>query len=419
MKQLLIATGFLFFCFSSQAQLGGVINNAKKKAEQKVNEKVNDEIDKQVDGDKNDDPAPDQKSSEQQQSGSAGSNSSPKQEEAPLKVYSKYDFVPGNMIVAFEDFSQDAVGDFPMKWNTNASGEVVTIEGKPGHWLMLTQKGYFLPEFIDSFADNFTLEFDMMCDQLVNSWGLTSSIVQLPERNRPEEWQSAPNLFTLNILPGGEGNGSCSYDRRKNNTGEAATSAQISTFKDAGKPVHVALWRQKERMRVYLNEQKVWDVPKAFLPDVKYNSLVYAVQLIDGNNHFLLSNIRLAVGAPDTRSKLITEGKWVTHGILFDVNSANIKPESYGTLKQLADVLKENADVKVKIVGYTDSDGDEAKNLDLSKRRAASVKEALSKEFGIDTNRMETDGKGEADPIDTNKTPEGKANNRRVEFVKL
>ena len=101
------------------------------------------------------------------------------------------------------------------------------------------------------------------------------------------------------------------------------------------------------------------------------------------------------------------------------MNSANIKPESYGTLKQLADVLKENADVKVKIVGYTDSDGDEAKNLDLSKRRAASVKEALSKEFGIDTNRMETDGKGEADPIDTNKTPEGKANNRRVEFVKL
>ena len=58
MKQLLIATGFLFFCFSSQAQLGGVINNAKKKAEQKVNEKVNDEIDKQVDGDKNDEPAP-------------------------------------------------------------------------------------------------------------------------------------------------------------------------------------------------------------------------------------------------------------------------------------------------------------------------------------------------------------------------
>lgn len=104
---------------------------------------------------------------------------------------------------------------------------------------------------------------------------------------------------------------------------------------------------------------------------------------------------------------------------LFTSNSANIKPESYGTLKQLADVLKENADVKVKIVGYTDSDGDEAKNLDLSKRRAASVKEALSKEFGIDTNRMETDGKGEADPIDTNKTPEGKANNRRVEFVKL
>jgi outer membrane protein OmpA-like peptidoglycan-associated protein len=73
----------------------------------------------------------------------------------------------------------------------------------------------------------------------------------------------------------------------------------------------------------------------------------------------------------------------------------------------------------VKIIGHTDSDGDDAANLELSKRRAQSVKDALTKEFGIDASRMETDGKGESQPSDKNDTAPGKANNRRVEFVKL
>jgi outer membrane protein OmpA-like peptidoglycan-associated protein len=132
----------------------------------------------------------------------------------------------------------------------------------------------------------------------------------------------------------------------------------------------------------------------------------------------MVSNLRLATGAPDTRNKILKENKWVTHGILFDVNSATIKPESYGTLKEMADVMKEYADLKVKIVGHTDADGSDAANLELSKKRAASVKESLAKDFGIDAGRMETDGKGESEPIDKNTTAAGKANNRRVEFIK-
>ena len=119
------------------------------------------------------------------------------------------------------------------------------------------------------------------------------------------------------------------------------------------------------------------------------------------------------------RNKLLTDGKLVTHGILFDVNSDKIKPESYGTLREIAKVLSENADVKVKIVGHTDSDGADAANMDLSKRRAAAVKNALSDNFGIDASRMQSDGKGESEPSSPNTTAEGKANNRRVEFVKL
>ncbi len=104
---------------------------------------------------------------------------------------------------------------------------------------------------------------------------------------------------------------------------------------------------------------------------------------------------------------------------MFDVNSDKIKPESYGALKDIANVLNENADVKVKIAGHTDADGDDKSNVDLSKRRADAVKNMLSKEFNINADRMQTDGKGEASPIDVNTTTVGKANNRRVEFIKL
>jgi outer membrane protein OmpA-like peptidoglycan-associated protein len=139
----------------------------------------------------------------------------------------------------------------------------------------------------------------------------------------------------------------------------------------------------------------------------------------ENKDEYMVANVRYAIGAPDTRSKLITEGKLVTRGILFDVNSDKIKPESYGVLKEIGTVLKENPAVKVKIIGHTDSDGDDAKNLDLSKRRAASVKNTLSSEFGIESSRLETDGKGESQPSEPNTSPQGKANNRRVEFVKL
>jgi outer membrane protein OmpA-like peptidoglycan-associated protein len=88
-------------------------------------------------------------------------------------------------------------------------------------------------------------------------------------------------------------------------------------------------------------------------------------------------------------------------------------------LKDIAGALLENGAVRIRITGHTDTDGNATDNLTLSKRRAESVKAALISEFHIDGARMETDGKGATLPVDSNATPEGKANNRRVEFIKL
>ena len=421
-KTFLIVICLAALTVSHSQVLKKIADRAKQRMESKTNEKVDTKVDKTVDTvfSKTErtvsdvvkgNPDGDDKQSDQQENNTSSKTAS-------LKVYTRYDFVPGERIIVFEDFAQDGVGDFPAKWNTNAAGEINTIEGKQGHWFSMGKAGFFMPEFIDSLPEDFTLEFDILIDRTAHSWGINTSLAELEDRNKPEAWRSAPNRLTLNLLPGTPGNGSTAYDRRKDGTGEGAISAKMTQFDNMTRPVHVAFWRQKERLRIYLNEEKSWDIPKAFLPAAKLNALVFDIQNID-NWHYLISNLRLAVGAPDTRKKILEQNKWVTHGILFDVNSDKIKPESYGTLKEMANVLKEYADLKVKIVGHTDGDGNDASNLDLSKRRAAAVKESLAKEFGIDESRMETDGKGESEPIDKNDTSSGKANNRRVEFIKI
>jgi outer membrane protein OmpA-like peptidoglycan-associated protein len=411
----------IFFLFSLCVLIHFANGQILKKVTDRVKNKVDNTVDKTADDAMNPNKNKNAIDSTNNQNTTATDNNSGSGP-ATLKTYSKYDFVPGERIIVFEDFAQDAVGDFPDKWNTNAAGEVMTIEGKQGHWFAIGKTGVYMPDFIDSLPDDFTLEFDMLVDKPVHSWGIDVNLTQLPDRNRPADWSYAKNNFSLNILPGSpdfNNNGTSSYKKKKNGVEESSNSTKLTQFIDISRPVHVAFWRQKERLRVYLNEEKTWDVPKAILPEAKLNSLVFNIPTSNDQWYYLITNLRLAVGAPDTRKKILEQNKWVTHGILFDVNSDKIKPESYGTLKEMANVLKEYGDLKVKIVGHTDADGKDDANLDLSKRRAASVKAALAKEFGIDEGRMETDGKGESEPIDKNDTPAGKANNRRVELVKI
>jgi OOP family OmpA-OmpF porin len=303
-----------------------------------------------------------------------------------FQAYSKFDFVPGERVVGFEDFLQDAIGDFPAKWNTNAAGEVVTVAGKPGRWLKLTRAGAFVPEFLPALPENFTLEFDVLVPPTFDSgYFFNASIVELSNLSQIAPWQSADNRFTFTTFPNGGPTWKSQMEARIQGNVVVANGADSATPGKDGNPIHIAVTRQNARVRVYFNEQKLWDVPRALLPAAKYNAILFFVPNVDAGSEYFVGNLRLAVGAPDTRNKLLTQGKWVTHGILFDVGSASLKPESYGTLKEIAGVLAENAALKVQIVGHTDSDGDTAPNLDLSRRRAASVRDALTSEFSIDS----------------------------------
>ena len=334
-----------------------------------------------------------------------------------LQTYSKYDFVPGEKVLAYEDFSQDAVGDFPDKWNTNSAGEVVTVSDLPGKWLMLNKKGIFTPEFIENLPDNFTLEFDMV----YFGSGPYLYLMLLSGSNEKALSYDVGKRSGVNIgiqpIPRDNGGVASinSYDE-----GNKIIDNSIKFQNNGATKIKVSIWRQKQRVRVYLDENKVFDLPKAFPSGKIYNSMLFETWSdFEGQDKYLVGNIKLAAGEPDTRNKLISEGKFSTTGILFDVNSASIKPESYGSLKDIADVLKGNPNVHVKIIGHTDSDGDATMNVTLSKKRAEAVKALLVNEFQIDESRLSSDGKGASEPAARNTTAEGKAQNRRVEFVKI
>jgi OOP family OmpA-OmpF porin len=339
-----------------------------------------------------------------------------------LTAYSKFDFVPGEQVIAVEDFTQDAVGDFPARWNTNSSGEVVTIEGTTGRWMKLGGDGIYYPEFLGVLPENCTIEFDLATSDEFSYYCHFLSAVFVADDNTNLLKPDRHGQVSVNVQPRGAGGGTGSTklevfgaDREQ----MMSNSRQQMQLLDGGlaPTAHVAIWRQKNRIRVYLNEEKVWDIPRAFQNGINYRFILDGGGCEGSTAYF--KDLRVAAGAPDTRNKLITEGRLVTRGILFDSGSDRIKPESYGTLKEIGTALTENPGVRVRIIGHTDSDGEEAANLELSKRRAAAVKEALVKEFAVDGGRLETDGKGEGTPAGPNDSPQGKANNRRVEFVKL
>ncbi|MGV3610029.1 MAG: OmpA family protein [Fluviicola sp.] len=334
-----------------------------------------------------------------------------------FKVYSKFDFVPGEKVLAIDDFSTTAIGDFPLNWNTNASAEVVSVSGESSRYLKLSKQGIYLMDDIHLVQENFTMEFDVIAseDYSENLSGLKWYLVRKQEQPLSfDQLFSSETQMGIDVHPTNSGGTTGIWVFDEQGSSVLTNSAPLPAA--TKNKFHISIWRQKTRIRIYVNENKVFDIPRALFQGVDYQ-LLFANYTFEGELY--LSNIRYAVGSPDTRNKLVRDGKLITRGILFDSNSDHIKAESAGTLKEIADVLKETPEIKVLIVGHTDSDGDNAANVELSKKRALAVKKVLVESYGISESSLSTDGKGENEPTDSNTTPVGKANNRRVEFLKL
>ncbi|HET9003927.1 MAG TPA: OmpA family protein, partial [Gemmatimonadaceae bacterium] len=170
-----------------------------------------------------------------------------------------------------------------------------------------------------------------------------------------------------------------------------------------------------DHVKAYVNETRVANAPEAQLGRSK--SIVITLPS-SGDQPTLFGNIRVAAGGRALYDALSANGRVATQGILFDVGSDRIRPESTPTLSEIAKMLEEHRDLKLAIEGHTDDAGDAAANKTLSEERAAAVKAYLVARHHVDPSRLTAQGFGESKPAAPNGTAEGRQQNRRVELVK-
>lgn len=337
-----------------------------------------------------------------------------------LKPWSNYNFVPGDKIIFQDDLMYEENGEFPSRWDLNSgSAENAVLSGENIINLKdnsiitpLMDKENYLPEV-------FTIEFDAYFFSKTDygsdyqSYNIRFS-PKADEVYRPE---GSEDSFYPIIL------------RRDGAIFNSKINGVKKDFKGMEKeldehPVwrHFAISFNKRSLKVFVDQYRVLSIPNlgnGFKPQqFSIEAYSYSYSNVDNDYICAIKNIRVAEGGKKLYERVIAEGRFVTRGILFDINRATLKPESMGVINRVAKMMKQYTNLKFTIEGHTDSDGDEASNLELSAQRALAVKNALI-EFGIDQNRLQTEGKGESVPVSDNTTPEGKANNRRVEFVTI
>lgn len=426
------------FCFSlSSGANAQLLKKLKKKAERTVERKLEQKTEKETGKAMDSILDPNEKTSKndnsQGGSSSQGSGNSPSSTGSDskveinnpnvsdnLEVYKKYDFVPGDKVLFFDDFSQDFVGDFPSKWNTNATGEVVRINNSENWFELKSGYGvYYLPS-TPQLPEDFSLEFDLLAAGLDKNTSSTARLNIIFSDN--QEFKAGSEHYVEVSIPLGQ---YAEFPLRaknyfNNKTGSINTDIQADIRDEVLNQPHIAVSVTKNRYRLWINEEKYVDIPQfvAELDKLKYVKF-HINHFKDGKEHVYINNIKIAEGGVDLRRKLLSEGKISTNGILFDSGSANIKPQSLGIVMQISQVLLQDNSMKLKIVGHTDSDGGDDANLKLSKARAEAVKHALVNIYNISAERLQTDGKGESAPVADNSTADGKSQNRRVEFIKI
>ncbi|MDE3248247.1 MAG: OmpA family protein [Bacteroidota bacterium] len=326
-----------------------------------------------------------------------------------LKAYQNYDFIAGEKIIFEDDFSADEQGEFAAHWNLlSGQGTVNKAAGKTA--LLLTSSSANITPAIKQpsyLRDSFTVEFDHYAADGVYGFQLffynneKEAVAEKPELGRID-FCSANSFVAINTKAGDAAT-------QTNNLPE-----EISGDNYRNKWHHIAISLINKRLKIYVDQTRVLSLPS-------FNVAARSLMLQTGGSSSapgVITNVRIANGGGmKTNDKKFTDAKIVTHGITFDIDKATIKPESMGVLNMIVGIMNNNPEVKFEIDGHTDNAGAAAHNLQLSQQRADAVKSQLVA-MGIDAARLTSKGFGSSVPAADNSMPEGRANNRRVEFVK-
>lgn len=365
----------------------GIGDKLKKKAEDKANKEADKVIDT-TDGEAD-------KSEESNDTGEQ-SKAAPKGSGDVAGVSTKFDFVPGDKLLLYDDFSQDELGEFPAHFKLNA-GTVETAEMNGERWCRLAgDYGRIRPKVagLTGLPELWTLEFDAYTSEVMaNSF----EVLGIVEGN-VVAWVAVFGVYGNTItFQSGSVQAQATYEAAKTLTGRH----------------HIMVMARGTALKIYVDTQRVVNIP-----EVASKSSEIELRMSNPASKPMLTNVRFAEG-PKPIKDPFADGKLVTYGIYFDSGSDVVKPESALVLRQIAAYLEKNAAVKVQIVGHTDNQGTADGNVDLSKRRSASVAKVLETQFKLAADRFQTDGKGDTVPISQNETSEGRATNRRVEFMKI
>ncbi|RKX29677.1 MAG: hypothetical protein DRP47_01155 [Candidatus Zixiibacteriota bacterium] len=322
-----------------------------------------------------------------------------------MTLYTKYDFVPGDKVIYYDDLKGEEEGEFPYRWNLDNGVFEIVLFGKE-YWIMCTDGGSIRPKIQDaSLPPKYTVELEFY------SYG--------DEKNGSNYsicWVDNQGKEIGEFLVRGYGLNST----RLRIQGKKLASKAIPYFLPKG--VHtMRIMATTKSIKCFIDKERVANVPhvEGFNP-VGFRLNINPEHWANKREVFVLfRGFRFAEGGKSMREQLDETGRIVTHGILFDPDSYVIKGESFKTLKNIARLLEDDSSLRLSIEGHTDSDGSDDHNMTLSKNRAASVRTYLSSKYGISADRLEAKGWGESKPMDSNNSPEGKANNRRVELVKL
>jgi len=327
----------------------------------------------------------------------------------------KSDFVPGTVVIFEDNLQGEQMGEFPSKWDLiDNNAEVAKMNGKMAikfeHGssteitpLIKDGNKKYLPEF-------YTLEFDFFATGKEGT-NTAYNLYLSSENDRHDSriWFSQDRMSWYILKPNGD-------DRVDGNT----SLEDIMELNDWN---HFALSFNKRALKVYVNGKRIINIPNAKAMDW------FSVETEFWEDHVdYITNIRLAKGgvalyerneqSMTAIEKAIAEtGKFVTNNILFETGKATLKPESMEEIQKVADYMKKNPTARFEVQGHTDNQGSDKINDPLSQQRAEAVVKALEG-LGCDPFNMRAVGKGSHEPVADNATEDGRAKNRRVEFIK-
>jgi len=378
----ILAIAFLLAAAPAHAGLGDALKKATKKVEDSASKATGNTDDASA------------------KAGDASTAASGSDASAPpdkvSQVSTKFDYVPGDSVLFLDDFTQDDLGEFPHQWSL-AQGNFETAELKGERWLRgASDDGRIrlkLP-ITGPLPELWTLEFDILGQEPMDQ----AFTVRALGDDEKYAWEAT--------FPGGT--------NAVFRSGSIFSSTPLESGTVPGRH-HLSFMARGKTIKAYIDRQRFASVPEIEAsagPPQAIEIRMFA------SSKPMITNVRFALG-PRPAKDLLASGRLVTHGINFATGSDVVLPDSAPILRQVAAWMTANPQARLKVTGHTDNVGSAASNLDLSKRRAASVARVMAGELGVAADRFETDGKGDTQAMASNAKPEGRAMNRRVEFAKL